>query len=44
MARMPKEPNERLLDLIQEAGFSHKGVARAYQRLGQGARNSRIVI
>jgi hypothetical protein len=35
MARMPKEPNERLLDLIHEAGFSHKGLARRINDLGK---------
>lgn len=35
MARMPKEPNERLLDLIREAGFSHKGLARRINDLGK---------
>ena len=35
MTRMPKEPNERLLDLIHEAGFSHKGLARRINDLGK---------
>ena len=34
MARLPKEPNDRLLKLIQEAGFSHKGLARRINDLG----------
>lgn len=35
MARRPKEPNDRLDDLIQEAGFSHKGLARRINDLGR---------
>ena len=35
MARSPKEPNDRLLALIQEAGFSHKGLARRINDLGR---------
>lgn len=35
MARLPKEPNDRLQGLIQEAGFSHKGLARRINDLGQ---------
>jgi hypothetical protein len=35
MARRPKEPNDRLQDLIQEAGFSHKGLARRINDLGR---------
>ena len=35
MARLPKEPNDRLSALIEEAGFSHKGLARRIKDLGQ---------
>ena len=35
MARLPKEPNDRLQALIEEAGFSHKGLARRINDLGQ---------
>ena len=35
MARRPKEPNDRLQELIQEAGFSHKGLAHRINDLGQ---------
>jgi hypothetical protein len=35
MARLPKEPNDRLLALIQEAGFSHKGLAHRINELGR---------
>jgi hypothetical protein len=35
MARLPKEPNDRLQAFIEEAGFSHKGLARRINDLGQ---------
>ncbi len=35
MPRLPKEPNDRLRALIEEAGFSHKGLARRINDLGQ---------
>ena len=35
MPRLPKEPNDRLQALIEEAGFSHKGLARRINDLGQ---------
>lgn len=35
MARQPREPNDRLQGLIQEAGFSHKGLAHRINNLGR---------
>lgn len=35
MSRLSKEPNDRLQNLIEEAGFSHKDLARRINDLGR---------
>lgn len=37
MARLPREPNAKLQNLIDEAGFSHKGLARRVNDLGRSS-------